>query len=188
MRPLSSIMYSTCTIDFFLISFSCACSKRDTDSSLGNAALYTILTAALFGCVSYGIALATVNKYRISHAYQDRYRWFRPESAARGFWPRAALSGLNQRYLSWYAWLIVFQTCHQRHNAACKYRTRAIMVRYLRPWGNNGCNAAKCRAWPVNHAPAVSALIGSILDNDHEACLNMYILYWKRSTTTFRPD
>ena len=40
--------------------------------------------------------------------------------------------------------------------------------------GIAGCNAAKCRAclaMPVNHTLAVGALIGSILDNDHVACL-----------------
>ena len=34
----------------------------------------------------------------ISYAYQGRYRWFRPSSATLSLWPRAALSGLNQRY------------------------------------------------------------------------------------------
>ena len=47
-------------------------------------------------------------------------------------------------------------------------------------YSNNGCNAAECRACPVNHALAVSALIGSILDNDHVACLK-YSHTWYKS-------
>ena len=45
--------------------------------------------------------------------------------------------------------------------------------------GIAGCNAAKCRAclaMPVNHALAVGALIGSILDNDHVACLKATVM------------
>ena len=58
-----------------------------------------------------------------------------------------------------------------------KYRTRAIMVRYLRQaraiMGAMQQNAGHDHC-PVNHALAVSALIGSILDNDDVACLNIY--------------